>query len=96
MPVVCGLDEEVDCVVDPVTAMYIVLRKRSLPKRWKNIKKMLGIHASALCEVFYGVIESLVENNGGVLETFRSEMIRNRAVMYEKAIKRTQCTPREM
>lgn len=49
---------------------------------------MSGIQASAICEVFYEVIERLVEKNGGVMDAFRSEMMQNRAAVYAKAIEK--------
>lgn len=73
-------------VVEPVTAVCIALRKLSYPTRWKDLEKMFGMRASAMCEVFYEVIESLVNNHGKLLETFRIPFMQQRAEMYAKAI----------
>ena len=39
-----------------------------------------------MCEVCYEEIEALVQEQGGLLETFRTEMIEARAKLYSEGI----------
>ena len=48
---------------------------------------MFGMHAPAMSEVFYEVIEKLVIGNSEVLETFNGPLMQKRAEMYSCAIK---------
>lgn len=72
--------------VDAVTAVCVVLRKLSYPTRWKDVEFMFGMRSSAMSEVFYEVIESLVGEHGELLETFRGELMKEREEMHAKAI----------
>lgn len=74
-------------VVEPLTAVCVALRKLSYPTLWKGLQEMFGMRASALCKVFYEVIESLVEEHGHLLETFRLPLLAARAETYAKSIK---------
>lgn len=73
-------------VVDPVTAVCVVLRKLSFPTRWKDVEKMFGMHSSATSEVMYEVVECLVELRGKLLTTFRESLMKDRAELYAKVI----------
>lgn len=44
------------------------------------------MYASAMYEVFYEVIASIIERLGEILETFRSNLMPNRAAIYAKEI----------
>lgn len=73
-------------VVDSITAVCVMLRKLSFPTRWKEIERLFGMRSSAMSEIFYEVMESLVRERGNLLENFRAEMMEERAEMYAKAI----------
>lgn len=82
----CGRTKRSGYVVDPVTSVCVMLRKLSYPTRWKDIELMFGMRSSAMSEVYYEVMESLVQDNGGLLENFRGDMIARRAEVYARAI----------
>lgn len=81
-----GKTKEHGYVVDPVTAVCVVLRKLSYPTRWKDVEIMFGMHGPAMSEVMYEVVESLIGLRGNLLTTFRETLMRERAEMYAKAI----------
>ena len=71
---------------DLITATCIVLRRLSSPCRWRDVECMFGMHGSAMSEVFWEVIEELVETTGGLFERFRSDLIAERAPLYGSPI----------
>lgn len=74
-------------VVDTVTSICVVLRKLSYPTRWRDVEGMFGVHTSAIREVFWEVVESLVHKHGHLLKTFWAGVMNSRAEMYVKAIR---------
>ena len=64
---------------DLITATCTALRRFSSPCRWRDVECMFGMHGSAMSEVLWEVIEKLVETRGGLFETFRSDLIAERA-----------------
>lgn len=72
---------------DPFTATCIMLKRLSFPSRWKDLEHIFGMRASALCEVFWEVVESFVEARKHLLEVFRSGLMGRRAEIYSAAIK---------
>lgn len=43
------------------------------------------MYASALCELFYEVIEALVTRHGHLLDEFHTELMQRRAKIYSKS-----------
>lgn len=70
---------------DPLTAFCIILRKLFSTCRWKDVEFMFGIRSSDLSEVFWEVVESLVEGKGHLVCEFRAMLV-ERAEMYADAI----------
>lgn len=52
-----------------------------------HLELMFSIRASALPEVFWQLIESLIATRGTLVETFRADHISERAHLYAQAIK---------
>lgn len=73
-------------IADPVTAVFVVMRKLSTPTAWKDVETPSKLHYSAISEVFYGVMEYLVENHGERQKRFWKDLTRSRAARFEKAI----------
>ena len=71
---------------DAITASCIVLKRLSFPTRWRDLECIFGMRSSALCEVFWEVVETFLEGRGHLIETFRSELMTERAEMYAAAI----------
>eukprot|EP00171_Calliarthron_tuberculosum_P007558 IDg7558t1 len=64
-----------------------MLKRLSFPSRWTDLEHIFGMRASALCEVFWEVVESFVEARKHLLEVFRSGLMGRRAEIYSAAIK---------
>ena len=69
-----------------ITAVCIVLWRPSSPSRWRGVKCMFWMYGSAMSEVFWEVIEKLVETRSGLFETFRSNLIAEPAPLYAASI----------
>ena len=72
---------------DPITACCIVLRKLASPCRWKDIEYLFGMHAHALSEVFWEVVETFVEGKGYLRTDLREGMLADRAELCADSIK---------
>ena len=72
---------------DPITAYCIVLLKLASPCRWKDVEYLFGMHAPALSEVFWEVVETFVEGKGYLLTDLREGMLADRAELYADSIK---------
>ena len=73
-------------LIEPTTAVCVLLRKLSYPTRWKDIERTFGMRASAMSEVFYEVVERLCGTHGDRLEIFQGAIMADRAELYAKAI----------
>ena len=62
----------------------VVLRKLSYITRWKFIECLFGMRLSAMCAVFYEVVDKLVQKNGHLLEKFQEDLIIQRPEVYMK------------
>lgn len=83
----CGITSRRRYYCCPVAATCIVLRRLATPTRWIDLEYLFGLKAPVMSEVFWECIESLIDNWGHVLSTFRTEFIRERANLYADAIK---------
>lgn len=71
---------------EAITATCIVLKRLSFPTRWRDLETVFGMRASALCEVFWEVVEGFIATRGSLIETFRSDLMHERAPLYAAAI----------
>ena len=72
---------------DPITACCIVLRKLASPCRRKDVEYLFGMHALALSEIFWEMVETFVEGKGYLLTDLREGMLADRAELYADSIK---------
>lgn len=64
---------------DVITAACIVLRRMASPCRWRDVEFLFGMHSSCMSEVFWEVLKTFVHMRGHLFETFRSDLITERA-----------------
>ena len=69
-----------------VTATCIVLRRMAYQCRWVDLELTLGMHSSALSEIFWEAIECLYEKRSHLLTTFRSDLLQDSAAAYAEVI----------
>lgn len=74
---------------DPTTACSIVLRKIASPCRWKDVECNFGMWSSALNEVFWEVINYLVEARGHILTDLHESLLVERASLEADKIRNT-------
>ena len=74
---------------DPITACCKVLRKSASPPRWKEVEYLFPMHAPALSEVFWEVVETFVEGKGYLLRDLSEGILADRAELYADSIKNT-------
>ena len=60
----------------------------SFPTRWRDLETTFCMRSSALCEVFWEVVEEFIEERGHLLETFRADLMSKRAHIYAEAVER--------
>lgn len=60
-----------------LTETCLMLRRIASPCRWKYLEKKFGMHASALSEVFWEVIASLIKARVHLVTTFRCAFLAN-------------------
>lgn len=70
----------------PFTVTCLMMRKLSYPVCWTDMEHILGMRASEIYEVFWTVVNSFVEANKHLPDTFRSSLVFRRAAMYAMAI----------
>ena len=71
---------------DVITASCIALRRIASPYRWSDVEFLFGMQSSCLSDVFWEVLETFIELRGHLFETFRSDLIAERADLYSAAI----------
>lgn len=81
-----GRTERLKYVVEPITAVYVVLRKPFYQTRWKDVKDMFGMRASEICKVFYKVTEPLLLKHGHKVGMLCDSLITKIAETYAKAM----------
>ena len=69
-----------------ITASCIVLRRMASPCIWRDVEFLFGMHSSWKSWVFWEVLETFVQLRGHFFETFRSDLITERAELYSAAI----------
>ena len=69
-----------------ITAACIVLRILAAPCRWSDLEVIFGMRSYVLSEVFWEDLVLSIESHGHLLETFRSDLMNNRAQLYADAI----------
>lgn len=70
----------------PMTATCILLRRLAYPTRWADLEHMFGMHKSRPSEVFHEAVNSLYANHAELVTTFRTDLLRERASLYSKAV----------
>jgi len=70
----------------PLTASCVVLRRLAYPVQWVDVETTFGMHASALSEVFWMVLEVFIATKGHLITNFRSDLVQERAVQNAEAI----------
>lgn len=69
-----------------ITAACIVLRRLAAPCRWSDLEHMFGMRMYKLSEVFWEALNGFVTEHAHLIETFRVDLMNERAQMYAEAI----------
>lgn len=71
---------------DAITAACIVLRRLAAPCRWHDLEIVFGLRCYVLSQVFWEALEGFLRDWAHILETFRSDLMEERAGLYAQAI----------
>lgn len=71
---------------DEISATFLLLRRLYYPCRWTDLETTFGMHASALCEVFYECAWSLYDGHSSLITTFQKDLMHERAHLYAQCI----------
>lgn len=71
---------------DLVTAACIVMRRLASPCRWHDLEDTFGMRYYVLSEVFWEALEGFIEGHGHLLQSFRHDLMTERAHIYAESI----------
>ena len=72
---------------EPMTATCIMLKRLSCSVTWYDLEPVFGTRYSHLSEIFWEIVETLVENKGYLITELCEQMLQERAELYAKAIR---------